>query len=396
MPHLAHVIALEPTAEQAHQFRCAAGCARFAYNWGLSRWKELYKAGSKPTWMSLQREFVSRIDAEFPFMRSVPSSAYYQVFRHLGKAFARFFKKLGAYPQFKRKHGSPTTFKLVDVRCHDRSIVMPRIGAVRSRETLRFPGRIISATVREDAERWVISILVDVPAEIHHCQHQADIPVVGIDLGLKALATFSDGTHVDAPKPLKRYVKRLRRSQRQLSRRHKGSKRRRRTQIIIARLHRRIRSIRQSFLHPLTTRIIQNHGVIVIEDLHVKGMLKNHSLARAISDVGWGEFRRQLTYKAERYGRKLLLAPRFFPSSKQCSHCGCVKETLSLKERIFDCEACGLHLDRDHNAARNLAHLHTAAEAGMNALGEPNLRKRAAVSGSTTGFVEERISASHE
>jgi putative transposase len=370
MPHLAHIIALRPTTEQIQQFRCAAGCARFAYNWGLSRWKERYKAGGKPNWMSLQREFVSRIDAEFPFMRAVPSSAYYQAFRHLGNAYSRFFKKLADYPQFKLKHGSSTSFKLVDVRCHDQSIVIPCIGAVRCREALRLPGRIISATVRLDADRWVISVLVDVPAEIHHCQHEAVTPVVGIDLGLKVAATFSDGTQVFAPKPLKRNLKRLRRCQRRLSRCQKGSKRRCRARTKVARLHRRIRSIRQSFLHPLTTRIVQNHGTIVIEDLHVKGMLKNHSLARAISDVGWGEFRRQLTYKSKRYGRNLLLAPRFFPSSKQCSHCGCVKKTLSLQERVFDGEACGLHLDRDHNAARNLAQLHTAAEAGINALRE--------------------------
>ena len=156
-----------------------------------------------------------------------------------------------------------------------------------------------------------------------------------------------------------------------MSRCQRGSARRARARTRLARLHRRIRHIRQSFLHSVTTRIVQTHGTIVIEDLHVAGMIKNHCLARAISDVGWGEFRRQLVYKCARYGRHLLLAPRFYPSSKQCSGCGAVKAELPLKLRIYRCESCGLDMDRDLNAARNLALLSTVVETGIHARGEP-------------------------
>ena len=370
VPHLAHVITLQPTSEHERLFRRAAGCARFAYNWALARWNELYESGGKTSWMSLQHEFVSRIEAEYPFMRLVPCHAYYQPFRHLNQAFQNFFNKTAEHPDFKRKHSTKPSFKVGRVRCDDYSVVIPRIGTVRMREKLRFPGRIISATISADADRWTISILVDVPESVHKQRRVPLIPVVGVDLGLKTLATLSSGERVPNSKPLRFHLRRLRRLDRQHSRRRQGSKRKQKARLRLARLHRRIRRLRHHISHTLTTQIVQTHQTIVIEDLHVSGMMKNHRLAQAIGDVGWGEIRRQLTYKCVRYERTLVVAHRFFPSSKRCYGCGLLKKALPLSCREFQCAACGLRMDRDLNAALNLS---TLAERGYHAQGEPTV-----------------------
>ena len=194
MSLLAHVIALRPTPAQITLFRKAAGCARLAYNWGLERWRREYEAGGKPNWMALQKAFVARIDAEFPFMREIPSSAYAQPFRHLGQAFQRFFAGNAYRPRFKSKHGDPPSFKAGKVRCGDRHIILPVIGAVRSTEALRWAGRVVSSTVTADADRWTITILCDVPEEAAEPPPAPPTTaVLGIDLGLRAFASCSDG-----------------------------------------------------------------------------------------------------------------------------------------------------------------------------------------------------------
>ena len=368
IPLLAHVIALRPTPAQVTLFLKAAGCARLAYNWGLEQWTREYQAGGKPNWMALQKAFVARIAAEFPFMREVPSSAYYQPFRHLFQAFQRHFAGNARRPRFKSKHRDQPSFKAGKVRFGDQHIILPVIGAVRSTEALRWAGRVVSSTVRADADRWTITILCDVAeAEALPPPAPPTTAVLGIDLGLRAFASCSDGRQILAPRPLRCYAKRLRRASRRLSRRQKGSRRRQAARQRVARIHRRIRNIRSAFLHPLSTSIVRDSQTIVIEDLHVRGMLKNHHLARAISDAGWSEFRRQLTYKSVRYRRTLLVAHSFFPSSKLCCRCGNRHPELALKDRVYDCSMCGNRMDRDLNAAKNLS---TLAFRGIDARGE--------------------------
>jgi putative transposase len=368
MPLLAHVIALRPTPAQVTLFLKAAGCARLAYNWGLERWWNEYRSGGKPNWMALQKAFVARIDADFPFMREVPSSAYYQPFRHLNQAFQRFFAGTGRRPRFKAKRREPPSFKAGRVRVRDRHIILPIIGAVRSTEALRWAGRVVSSTVRADADRWTITILCDVPEEAAAPPPAPPTTsVLGIDLGLRAFASCSDGRQYLAPRPLRCSAKRLRRASRRLSRRQAGSRRRQAARRRVARLHRRIRHIRSAFLHPLSTSLVRDNQTLVIEDLHVRGMLKNHHLARSISDAGWHEFRRQLIYKSVRYRRTLLVAHSFFPSSKLCCQCGNRHPELTLNDWVYDCRFCGNRMDRDINAAKNLS---TLAFRGIDARGE--------------------------
>ena len=281
-------------------------------------------------------------------------------------AFERFFEGLSGegpksgYPRFKRK-GERDSARLYEVTLEERHIRLPMIGRVRLKETRSgrgFEGRILSATVRRRADRWFVSLTVErerptvLPKPV-----AKPCDVVGVDLGLKSAAVIHDGleTRVVAPQQsLRKNLKKLRRLNRQLARKQKGSRNREQAKRELARLHYRISCLRQDHLHQLSSSLAKTKSVIVLEDLHVRGMQRNRHLALSISDAGLGELRRQLAYKSEWYGSTLIIADRFYPSSKTCSGCGVIKATLSLSERLFDCHACGLSLDRDENAAINL------------------------------------------
>lgn len=365
MQQLSHVIELDPTSQQVNLFMRSAGIARFAFNWCLAEWQKEYRAGGKPNWMQLQKRFVSLVDAQFPWCRSVSSDTYYQPFRHVNQAFKNFFKRVGRYPRFKGKHSTPPTFKTGDVRQKEPGWVeLPVLGRVRCKEDLRFDGRVISATVSADADRWTLSVFFELP-DVKR-KNTAN-RTVGVDLGLASFATFSDGTKVEAPKPLKANLKRLCRRSRRLSRKKKGSNRRKAAKFAVARLHRRIRNIRRDFLHNLSTKVVRENQTIALEDLSVSNMQKNRKLSRAIADVGWHEFKRQIVYKAVLHGRTVYLADRFFPSSKTCAECGAKHDALTLADRTFKCPHCGHEADRDVNAAINLR---TLALRGNYARGE--------------------------
>jgi len=229
------------------------------------------------------------------------------------------------------------------------------VGCVRTKETTeKFRGRILSATVSREADRWYVSLAVEVERPD---PKPVDGAAVGVDLGIAAFATLSDGTKVEAPKALAKALRRLRHRHRLHSRKRRGSRNRRKSALGLARLHRRIRCQRTDFLHKLTTALAKTKSVIVVEDLSVRGMMGNPHLSRSIADAGWCEFRRMLEYKTLWYGSRLVVAPRFYPSTKTCSACGHVKDEIPLSERVFRCEVCGLVMDRDLNAARNLASL---------------------------------------
>ncbi len=201
------------------------------------------------------------------------------------------------------------------------------------------------------ADRWYVSVTVEM--EIGSPKPPSGGPV-GVDLGVKTLATLSDGTMYSSPRALEKRLRKLRKLSRSLSRKKRGSKNQERARLRLARLHLRVFNIRQDTLHKITTYLAKNHSQIVIEDLCVSGLLKNRRLSRVIADVGFYEFRRQLEYKCEWYGSELVVAPRFYPSSKRCSACGNIKSDLTLSDRVYVCTECGLEMDRDLNAACNL------------------------------------------
>ena len=337
--------------------RRSCGVARKAFNVMLDMWGTQYKTGEKPNWMKIQSAFVARIDAEFPYMRELDSAVYYQPARHLNNAFVQFFKKASKYPKFK-KRGQHDSFKCVRAIHVGYKVKIPKIGWIRTSELPRFTGRIISATVNRVADTWEISLLWETEEGIERAC-QAPRTAVGVDLGIKTAITLSSGEAFESPKPLKGALKRLKRAQQRLSRTQKGSNRRHAQRMKVARIHRRIRNIRKDFSHKITSKIADENQVIVLEDLNVRGMLKNHCLARAISDIGFFELKRQLEYKVAARGGTVLYADRFFPSSRMCRKCGHVHEGLTLADRIFHCPSCGHQEDRDLHAAKNLESITT-------------------------------------
>ena len=349
-----HKIALEPTADQEGAFRRAAGVARFTWNWALGEWDRQYKAGEKPTAMGLKKQFNAIKGKQFPWVYESPRDANAQPFANLGKAFQRFFNKEARRPRFKKKGKSRDAFYVANdkFRVGGRVITLPRIGKVRMHEALRFAGKVTGATVSRTADRWFVAISVEVDLPLVPCENQAR--TVGVDLGVGRLATLSDGTFMEGPKPLRSKLRRLARLNRRLHRKVAGSRNRAKAAMRVARCHGRLVSMRGDALHKLTTSLVRAYGRIVIEDLNVKGMVRNRRLARAVSDMGFGEFRRQLSYKVVPSLTKLVVADRWFPSSKLCLNCGALHDGLTLKDRTFKCDGCGHVEDRDLHAARNL------------------------------------------
>lgn len=353
-----HKIKLDVTCKQADYCRRAAGTSRFVYNWALAEWNRQYEAGEKPTANKLKKQFNAIYEEQFPWISEVHRDCHSQPFADLQVAFTNFFSGRSSRPSFKKRNGSRNAFYAANdkIRFNEKRIRLPVIGWVRMRESLRFVGKINSARVVEECGCWFICVSVDVGELV---KHRTSDGAVGIDLGIKALATLSTGESIENPKPLRKAQRRLRRAQRKLSRRVKGSANRNKQRRVVAKIHRRVRNIRHDTLHKLTTRICRENQTAVIEDLNVKGMVKTRCLAKSISDASLGLFRTMLTYKSAFYGTSIVVADRFYPSSKTCSSCKLVKSMLSLGERIFRCE-CGLTIDRDLNAALNLLELGAA------------------------------------
>ena len=349
-----HKIALQPTADQEQQFRRAAGVARFTWNWALAEWERQYKAGEKPTALGLKKQFNAIKGEQFPWVYESPRDANARPFANLGKAYGRFFNKEARRPRFKRKGKSRESFYVANdkFRVDGRTITLPRIGAVKMRESLRFEGKLTCATVSCTAGRWFVSISVEADLPTIPCENQAR--TVGVDLGVKRLATLSDGILVEGPRPLRSALKRLRRLSRGLNRKAKGSRNRDQAKLRLARCHARVAGIRSDALHKLTTSLVRTYGWVVIEDLNVKGMGRNRRLSRAIADMGFGQFRRQLEYKQALSESEVIVADRWFPSSRLCTGCNALNEGLTLNDRMFNCDGCGHREDRDLNAARNL------------------------------------------
>ena len=302
------------------------------------------------------------------------------------KAWQRFFSEVKSNkkahtPVVKTKRKSKDSFYVPNDKfsIENNTVKLPKIGKINMTESLRFSGKILGATVSRTANRWFIAIQLDVPEAKAKKQRTQD-NIIGVDLGIKAAATLSNGKSIKAPKPLKSALRRLKIRSRRYSRKLEAARKlanlskpipkgtrvpisnnRKKAALNLATLHARICNIRKDFTHKLTTQLVRENQAIGIEDLHVKGMLANHRLSRAIADIGFGDIRRQLEYKARRYGSLIVVADRWYPSSKTCSACEYVLKTLLLSEREWQCPSCGINHDRDENAAKNLQKLAAAA-----------------------------------
>lgn len=336
-----------------------AGIARFTYNWGLATWQALYKDGYKPNHTILRTFFNNHVktnpDLSWLKEKGICQKVTEFAFGNLGDSFTRFFKGLSKYPNFKRKGKSTNSFTInaggKPIPVGGTRIKLPTIGWVKTYEGI--PHVTTSKlTISERAGNWYISFSFDQKEEITDNK----ISVVGVDLGIKQLATLSTGVVFDNPKASKRFRKKLARHQRQLARKVKGSNQYLKQKAKVAKTHKRVSDIRLDATHKATTTISKNHAKIVIEHLNVSGMMSNHKLAGAVADANFYEFKRQLIYKSKKFGSDVIQADRFFPSSKTCSSCGHIQD-MPLKLRTFDCGGCGISIDRDLNAAKNLEKL---------------------------------------
>lgn len=359
----AHKIRLDSNNRQATYLARAAGTARFAYNWALEEWGRQYQAClrdpalPKPNEAALRRQLNAIKRVQFPWMLEVTKCAPQMAIMQLGQAFEHFFAKRTSYPTFRCK-GVDDRFTLSNdqFKVDGKRSWIPKLGWVRMRERLRLAGRIVSICISRTADHWYASIIVDTLDErpLPPSENQG---AVGLDLGVNNLATLSTGEIFAGSKVMRHGKRRLRRLSRSLSRKQKGSRNRAKARRKLARQHARMANIRANDLHQLTTSVTRRYHTIGIEDLNVKGMLRNRCLSRAIADMGFGELRRQLEYKTAWRGGAIVVVDRWYPSSKMCSCCGGKIKTLSLAQRHWDCPACGARHDRDINAAINLRNM---------------------------------------
>ena len=354
---------LKPTVRQQQMLLQHFGCCRFIYNWGLDRKKKAWTNEKKSIgYLQLARELtLLKNDGEHGWLKNVANESLQQSLRNLDNAYTQFFKAKKGFPKFKSKKCSKNVCKFINSVHFDFNkwrVKIPKIGWTKLCHNKPFDlskCKIGTLTVSQDkcGDFWCVIIVED----YEPCKPKTKVcekTAVGIDLGIKDFAILSDGTKYGNKKFLEKGQTRLRKLQRRFSNAQKGSKRRERLRIKIARQHRRISNRRSDFLHKLTTDITIKFDTICLENLNVQGMMQNHHLANAISSVAWNEFVRQLAYKAEWNGKNVIFIGRFEPSSKTCSCCGYVKKDLTLKDRSWVCPKCGVSHDRDINAAINI------------------------------------------
>jgi putative transposase len=355
----AHVIKLYPNNKQKSFFVRSSGVARFSYNWALEKWKEMYLAGETPSAYTLIKLLTSIKSTQFPWMRDVGKSAPQYAVHNLESAFKRMWKINSGYPNFKKK-GVKDSFVSSEntqtFKQRDKKIWVPRLGWVRCSEDLRFNGKVNNVVIKRISDCWFAVVNVEVENSPQFISGDLlDKQVVGVDLGIKEMAVISTGEIFKNPKALRSKIKQLKRQQRVLSRKEKGSSNRKKQVKRVAKIHYKVSCLRKNAIHNATAYIVKKAGIIVLENLNVSGMLKNHKLAQAISDVSFHELKRQIEYKANWAGKEIIFADRFYASSKLCSSCGWKNEKLTLKDRVFECLICGNSIDRDLNAAKNLA-----------------------------------------
>ena len=397
MISIAQKIELVPNNKQKTYFRKAFGVARLAYNWGLAEWQRRYKAGEKCSFNLLNAEF-NRIKGEqFPFVYEVTKYACQQSLKNLDKAYKKFFEDLKtrkvSYPQFKRKKDNQGSFYFAEVKLSDTNtnsktfkkmthneklkrqyLKVPNLGCVKMAQRVRFDGKINGVVISQEGSKYFASFSMMITEDEYkrthpHVKEIRKEESVGVDVGIKSALVLSDGIAIESPKPLKKNLRKIKRLSRQLSKRahaktkqerlegKKKSNNYRKLSVKLSNAQRRVANIRRDFTQKVTTILTTHYGQIALEDLNVKGMVRNHRLAQAVSDVAFGELSRQIEYKSEYNGVTVKKADRFYPSSKTCSVCGNVKHDLTLKDRTYRCDKCGAVIDRDYNASLNLLSL---------------------------------------
>jgi putative transposase len=389
----AHKIELAPNDEHVDYFRRACGTDRFTWNWALAAWNRQYASGMKPTAMNLKKQFNAVKYAEYPWLKEIHRDAHADAFARLGKAWARFFNDLrkgeqAHPPVFKRKGRCTDSFYVANdkVTLGEHFVKLPVLGAVMLKESPRFGGRVLGATVIREGTRWFLSVQIDVSVSLLTPKPRRD--VIGVDLNV-AEVVCSDGTRYKTPRPLKAMTRRVTLRNRSVSRKVEAAKaslglkgralakgtrlpqsnNQLKASQMLSSTHYRVGCIRRDFQHKTTTDIARKTHAAVVENLSVKGMTaaargsvekpgkrvrQKAGLNRAVLDIGFYELRRQLEYKLKRLDREIHVANRFFPSSKRCSCCGGINKDLTLKVRTWPCATCGAVHDRDDNAARNL------------------------------------------
>ena len=389
----AYKYAIDHTPRDERGLRSHAGAKRFAWNWGLARCRERHDAEGK--WYSAAElhklwNTEKKQDPALAWWSENSKCAYQEAFRDLERALRDFVKskkgqrkgkRLG-FPRFKKRGKCRDSFRFGAgvMRCEGTTVTLSRLGTLRTHESTEElaslvragRARILSATVSRTAQRWFVSFAVEVERDVPEA-HARPGTAIGIDLGVKTLLTAVDNTgniiEIPGQKPLRASLRKLRRASRDCSRKQKGSNRRRKAAERLARIHARAASVREDALHKATTQLAARYETVVAEDLNVTGMTANRKLARAVADQGFGEARRMLACKTERNGGVLVVADRWYPSSKTCSSCGGRKPSLTLKDRIYACDHCGHTEDRDVNAARNLLKLAASGAESENACG---------------------------
>ena len=357
---------LDPNDQHCSAFRRFAGTSRFVFNWGLATWRQWYEDGKKPNAYSLKKHFNAIKDNQCPWVREIPYAITEAAFQNLGTAFKYFFRRVKqgetpGYPKFKRRNGR-ASFQLRSTRIERDRVRLTHVGWVRLKERGYIPcsdqGHKFGtfATISERAGRWYISVLVK--ETVAEPTNDSTL-IVGIDFGLKTLVVLSNGETFPNPHALIVAEQKLSRLQRELSRRKKGGANWLKTKAKVARCYAKIANVRKDTLHDISHHVTAGlrPKALVIEDLNVSGMISNRHLSKAVSDVGFYELRRQIEYKAQRLGIEIIIADRWYASSKTCSGCGWKNTELTLSDRVFHCPECGLEIDRDLNAALNLQSL---------------------------------------
>lgn len=349
---------LNPNEEQRIFFEKSFGCARYVYNWGLNLRNEAYqKDGARLSWVDICKQMTElKKQEETSWLNVVSNQSLQSSIRNMDSAFTHFFREKKGFPKFKSKKGKQS-FQFVQRVTMDfanHKVKLPKIGWVNFYKNQEFVGKIGTVTISKSTTgKYHMSVVVDDGLDLPAKAPINNETSVGIDVGIKDFAVLSNGQVFENPQYLEKAEKRLNVLQKRYAKKQKGSKRQERARLAVAKAHEKVRNCRTDYIHKVTSKIIRENQTVIIEDLNVEGMMKNHCLAKHIASVSWSEFFRQLQYKAEWNGVNLISIGRFEPSSKMCL-CGAINKDLKLSQREWDCPNCGRHNDRDLLAAINI------------------------------------------
>ena len=358
MINKAYKYRIYPNKKQQELLEKHFNCVRFVFNWGLNKKIKAYQRDKKRlSCFDLINELVElKKEKEFEWLKEVNAQSLQMSLRNLDNAFTNFFRKQNKFPNFKSKKINKNSFQIPQHLKLLEKLDIPKIKGIKIKQHRKLEGKIKTSTIsKTPTGKYYISILIELNKGLPKKKKVKEKTTIGIDLGIKTFATISDNRKIDNPKFLNKSLKQLKKQQRWLSRKKKGSNNRIKQKLKVALIHEKITNQRSNFLHNLTYQLTHDNQVnsIAIENLNVSGMIKNHCLAKAIADVSWNEFVRQLTYKCEWYGKNLLVIGRFDPSSKMCS-CGWINKELKLSDRTWTCPECKTTHDRDILAANNI------------------------------------------